>query len=76
MKKNVYDKMLRRIAIWPGPCPLCGKQISVGDILRQPFMRGAHGRNRYVDYWVCYSCTKKIHEEMILRHQSHGASPH
>ncbi len=76
MKKNVYDKMLRKIAFWPGSCPSCGKHISVGDILRQPFIEGASGRNRYVDYWVCYSCAKKIHEEMMLPKQPPGVSPH
>ncbi len=61
MLNQVYEKMLRKPAIWSGPCRICGKEIREGDLIRQPFAPSSSGHNRYIHSWVCYSCSRKLH---------------
>jgi len=61
MEKQVYDGILRKKAIWAGPCPICGKPIDTGEMIRQPYSNANGGKNRFSNHWVCFSCARKLH---------------
>ncbi|MBW2042647.1 MAG: hypothetical protein JRI76_11555 [Deltaproteobacteria bacterium] len=61
MERQVYAKVLRKPALWTGPCPVCGKKIRAGNLIRQPFSRGTDGHNSYAHYWMCHACALELH---------------